>query len=64
MDKEYTTVRISRSARRLLARLAKKAKRSSTAQLELIVFAAYQQERRIDEKEAVQLGKAIEEAEA
>jgi hypothetical protein len=64
MDNEFTTVRISRSARRLLARLAKRAKRSSTAQLDLIVLAAFQQEARIDEKEAAQLGQVEIEEEA
>lgn len=64
MDKEFTTVRISRSARRLLARMAKQSRRSSTAQLDLIVLAAYQQEARIDEKEAAQLGQVAIEEEA
>jgi hypothetical protein len=44
--------------------MAKQSRRSSTAQLDLIVLAAYQQEARIDEKEAAQLGQVAIEEEA
>lgn len=65
MDNKFTTVRISRAARRLLEHLAKKAKRSSTAQLEVIILAAFQQEAVLDALEAAQDDEtAIEEAEA